>query len=140
MRIEEDLRKKTIQLVSQDPYYFSLEFMRRMSEKGKILEKENKYATGGPFHRSDVVFDFVQHLDGYTSIRVRFFLMGENGTKNFLRIDIAPSFISFVEETGFFSKAFAEFYLENIFPVLRKIADGKMKEILLFSEASMKSV
>jgi hypothetical protein len=140
MQIEETLGQKTITRSSTDPYYTSLEFMRRLSESGKIIERENSYSTDGPFHRSDVVFDVIQHLDNYTSMKLTFYLTGENSTRNFLRLDIVASFVSQVDEHGTFTEWFAEFYLENVFPIMRKTAENKIKSMIDMSEAIMQKV
>ncbi len=140
MQIEENLVTKTITRNSSDPYYTSLEFMRRMSGRGKIIEKENSYSTDGPFHRSEVVFEMVQHLDSYTDLKITFYLTGENSTRNYLRADIVASFISRIQEHGFFTELFTEFYLQNIFPIMRKTAESKIKSLLSLSEAVMQKV
>ncbi len=134
MQIEETLVTKTITRNTTDPYYTSLEFMRRMSGRGKVVEKENSYSTDGPFHRSEVVFDLVQHLDSYTDMKITFYLTGENSTRNFLRADIVASFVSRISERGFFTQLFAEFYLENVFPIMKKTAEDKIKSLLSLSE------
>jgi hypothetical protein len=140
MRIEENLFKKTITRNTTDPYFTSLEFMKQISSKGKVIEKENSYSTDGPFHRSEVVFEFVQHLDAYTSMKLAFFLMGENSTRNYLRMDVVASFSTNIEENGFFTEFFAEFYLENVFPIMKKTAESRIKNMLSFSEDVMAQV
>ena len=140
MQIEENLVTKTITRNSSDPYYVSLEFMRRMSGRGKVVEKENSYSTDGPFHRSEVVFELIQHLDDWTDMKIVFYLMGENSTRNYLRTDIVASFVSRVEERGIFTEMFAEFYLENVFPIMKKTAEDKIRNIVSLSEAIMQKV
>ena len=140
MKIEESLFKRTITKSTQDPYFASLEFMKQISARGKIIEKENSYSTDGPFHRSEVVFEFIQHLDSYTSMKLAFYLMGENSKRNYLRLDIAASFSTNIEEAGFFTEFFAEFYLENVFPVMKKTAENRLKNMLSFSEAVIQQV
>jgi hypothetical protein len=140
MKIEESLFTKTLTKDTTDPYYSSLEFMRQLSMKGRIIEKQNSYSTDGPFHRSEVVFEFVQHLDSYTSLKLVFFLMGENSNRNYLRLDISASFSTHIEEEGFFTEFFAEFYLENVFPVMKKTAENKIKNLLDFSEKAIAQV
>jgi len=134
MKIEETLVTKSLNKISKDPYRDSLDLMKRMSERGKVVERKNSYSTDGPFHRSDVAFDVVSQLDSYSNVRVSFFLTGENGTRNFLRADILASFNAKIKETGFFSEIFAEFYMENVFPLMRKAAEGKTKRIVAMSE------
>jgi len=140
MQIEENLVTKTITRNSTDPYYASLEFMRRMSGRGKVVERENSYSTDGPFHRSDVVFDLVQHLDSYTDLKITFYLTGENSTRNSLRMDIVASFVSRIREHGFYTQLFAEFYLENVFPIMKKTAEDKIKSLVSLSEAIIQKV
>ncbi len=140
MQIEESLVTKTITRNSTDPYYTSLEFMRRMSGRGKVVEKENSYSTDGPFHRSDVAFELIEHLDKYTDLRITFYLTGENSTRNFLRADIVASFVTHIDERGFFTQTFVEFYMSNVFPIMRKTAEGRIKNLLSVSETIIQKV
>lgn len=137
MKIEDTLLKKTLNTRTDDPYGESLKFMHRISHKGHVVERTNEYSTNGLFHRSEVFFDLVQPLDKYSRVMLSFFLVGENGKKNSLHTDITASFISEIKETGFFSEGFTEFYMENIFPIMRKTAEEKIESLVSFSEKAM---
>lgn len=140
MEIEEKLVEKSINKVAKDPYFTSLEFMKQISDRGKVIEQENSYSTDGPFHRSEVIFELVKELDDHSRVKITYYLTGENGSRQHLRLDVVASFISTVKEEGFFTQVFSEFYLQNVFPIMRKTAEQKIKNLVETSEDIIQKV
>lgn len=134
MRIEETMLTKSLSAVAKDPYGASLAMMRRLSGSGKIIEKTNEFSTDGPFHRSDVAFDIIQHVDRYSTITVSCALTGENGRRQSLRGDVTGTFTTDIREEGFFTETFVAFYLEHIYPIVRRRAEEKLRALAKLSE------
>lgn len=108
---------------SSDPYMFSLKVMEQLSKNVKIVEKKNLYETDGPHHRSVVDFDTIELIDDFSKIVFHFSLVGEDGT---LRANIDGHLHLIIDETGFFSQMFTDYYVKNIFPLLRKMSEGRI--------------
>ncbi len=124
MRVQETLMNRSFSVMNSDPYLLSLKAMENISRSGKVIEKKNKYETDGPHHRSFVNFDVVEIVDDFSKIVFNFDLVGENGT---LRVTVTGSLITKVEDTGFFSHAFSDHYIKEIYPVLRKMSGEKIE-------------
>lgn len=114
---------QTFTVSNSDPYMFSLHVMEELSKDSKVVEKKNEYETDGPHHRSTVIFDTVDLVDDFSKILFRFNLVSEDGL---LRANITGSLAVGIDETGFFSQIFSDYYVKNIFPLLRKISEDKI--------------
>lgn len=123
MRIKEVLMDQSFSIDSSDPYMFSLHVMEELSKDIRVVEKKNEYETDGPHHRSSVIFDAVELVDNFSKIVFRFALIGEDGT---LRANIRGMLSSSIDETGFFSEMFTDYYVKTVFPVLRKVSEDKI--------------
>lgn len=123
MRIKEVLMDQSFSIDSSDPYMFSLHVMEELSKEIRIVERKNEYETDGPHHRSSVVFDAVELVDNFSKIVFRFALTGEDGA---LRASIKGTLSSSIDETGFFSQMFTDYYVKTIFPLLRKVSEDKI--------------
>lgn len=123
MRIKEVLMDQSFSFSNSDPYMFSLHLMEELSKDIRIVEKKNEYETDGPHHRSFVAFDAIEIVDNFSKIVFRFALTGEDGT---VRANIKGMLNSSVDETGFFSQMFTDYYMKTIFPILRKISEDKI--------------
>ncbi len=126
MEVRETLFTKSFSTENEDPYTLSIEFMKRLSEVGRIYERKNIYETDGPAKRSIVVFDLVEVLDGLSRIEINFSMESDNKT---LYVDIMSEFVLKIKESGFFTEAFTDFYLHHVFPVLRKVSEKRAHEL-----------
>lgn len=133
MEIRETLFSKTFSLENEDPYRLSLDFMRRIAENYAVYETKNTYNTDGPVKKCTVVFDVIEQLDKFSRIRICFTIEGENRV---LYVDVVGEFIVKISQDGFFTDVFTEFYINNVFPSLRKISEKRVKEL----EAELESV
>lgn len=124
MRIKEVLMDQTFSITNSDPYMFSLHLMEELSKDARVVEKKNEYETDGPHHRSTVVFDAVELVDNFSKIVFRFALTGEDQT---VRANVKGLVSCSVDETGFFSQMFADYYVKTVFPLLRKISQDKIE-------------
>ena len=123
MKIKESLMNQSFSITNSDPYLFSLRVMEELSKDVKVIERKNQYETDGPHHRSVVGFDTVDLIDDFSKILFRFDLASEDGT---LRANITGSLAVGIDETGFFSQIFSDYYVKVIFPLLRKISEEKI--------------
>ena|SRR3989338_5158582 len=123
MKIKETLMSRSLTTSNNDPYLFSLQVMEELSKSAKVVEKKNIYETDGPHHRSTVVFDAIELVDDFSKIIFRFNLLGENGL---VRAGVSGSLSLNIEETGFFSQIFTDYYVKIVFPLLRKISEEKI--------------
>jgi hypothetical protein len=126
VEIRETIFKKSFSLDTSDPYGFSMDFMRKLSNSFRVYKKKNIYETSGPVKKSILVFDVVQTIDKFSYIVINFSMESENST---LYVDAAGEYVVFIRDKGFFASIFTEFYLNNVFPQLRKISGQKIKEI-----------
>ncbi|MBI3190864.1 hypothetical protein HYZ41_04130 [archaeon] len=126
MEIRETLFKKTFSIENEDPYRISLDFMRRISENYTVYETKNIYMTDGPVKKCTLVFDVIEPLDNFSRIRICFTIEGENRT---LYVDVIGEFIVKIGQEGFFTDIFTEFYINKIFPGLRKISEKRVREL-----------
>ncbi len=126
MEIRESLFSKRVSLENEDPYKLAMDFMRRVSENYRVYERKNVFSTDGPTKKSEIIFDILEILDSCARIRVEFSMESENNT---LYIDVSGEFIIKIRQSGFFTDIFTEFYLNNIFPSLRKISEKRAKEL-----------
>ncbi|MBI4174129.1 MAG: hypothetical protein HY517_00665 [Candidatus Aenigmarchaeota archaeon] len=123
MKIKETLMSQSLTASTNDPYLFSLHVMEELSKSVKVIEKKNSYETDGPHHRSTVVFDAIDLVDDFSKIVFRFNLLGEGGV---VRAGVSGSLSLSIEDTGFFSQMFTDYYVKNVFPLLRKISEEKV--------------
>lgn len=123
MKIKESLMSQSFTTSNSDPYLFSLHVMEELSKDAKVIEKKNDYETDGPHQRSTVVFDTIELIDDFSKIVFRFSMIGEDGL---IRTSVNGSLSLGIEETGFFSQIFTDYYVKNVFPLLRKISENKI--------------
>ncbi len=123
MEIKETLMSRSFTVSTHDPYMFSLRLMENLSTETKIIEKKNEYETDGPHHRSIVVFEAVELIDGFSKILFKFVLVGED---DLLRAGVSGLLKLHIDETGFFSQVFSDYYVDTTFPLLRKISGDKI--------------
>ncbi|MCX6815361.1 MAG: hypothetical protein NT120_00735 [Candidatus Aenigmarchaeota archaeon] len=126
MEIRETLFTKSFSMETDNPHGLALEFMKKLSHNYMVYEKKNKFQTDGPVKKITILFDVVEVLDKFSSIIVTFSMEAENNT---MYIDIEGSFLMRVRESGFFSSVFSEFYLDSIFPVLKKVSQDHIKAL-----------
>jgi hypothetical protein len=126
MEIRETLFSRSFSIESHDPYKITLEFMKKLSENYRIYERKNIFQTDGPVKKCVVIFDVLEALDKFSRIRVRFSMESENTN---LYIDVVGEFVVKVHQSGFFSDMFAEFYLNKVFPRLKKVSEKRVKEL-----------
>lgn len=124
MKIKETLMSQSFSIINPDPYMFSLQVMETMSKDAKVVEKKNEYETDGPHHRSMVDFDTIELVDDFSKIVFHFELAGEG---EMVHANVRGALISNIEETGFFSQTFVDYYVKTIFPLLRKISEDRIK-------------
>ena len=124
MEIKETLMTKAFSVMNPDPYFLALKAMEEIAKSEKVVERVNKYESDGPHHRCMVNFDAVDNVDDFSSIVFNFDLHGEDGL---LRVNVTGSLDTKIEELGFFGNSFADHYAGNIFPVLHKITEDKIK-------------
>ncbi|HLC76611.1 MAG TPA: hypothetical protein VJH04_00235, partial [archaeon] len=95
-----------------------------ISKNTKLIEKTNVYETDGPHNRSTVVFEALELIDDFSRISFRFELLGEDGL---LRANVRGGLKLRIDETGFFSQVFSDYYVRTIFPILQKISEDRIK-------------
>jgi len=103
-----------------------MDLMKKLSQNYRVYEKQNIYKTDGPVKKCMVVFDAIEPLDKLTRIRISFSMESENDT---LFVDITGEFILKIHQSGFFTDMFAEFYLGNVFPQLKKVSQKRAQEL-----------
>ena len=123
MKIKETLLSRAFSVSDPDPYMLSLKAMEQLSKDAKVVEKKNTYETDGPHHRSEVDFDTIDLVDDFSKIIFHFNLLGEDGL---LRAGVNGNLLLNIDETGFFSEVFSDYYVKNIFPLLRKISEERV--------------
>jgi hypothetical protein len=126
MELNETLFKKSFSVENENPYLTAMEFMKKLSEYYRVYEHKNVVETDGPESKATLIFDVIDVLDDFSHVSVNFSMYGEGNT---LYVDILGSFVLRVREGGFFTEIFAEFYLNNIFPVMRRVSTARMKEL-----------
>ena len=126
MEIRETLFKKSFSVENSDTYGLALDFMRKLSDTYRIYEKKNIFETDGPVRKSILIFDVIESLDRFSHIMINFSMESEN---NNLYVDIVGEFVVDIREQGFFTGIFTEFYLNNIFPKLRKVSECRINEL-----------
>lgn len=126
MELREILFKKSFSVENSDVYGLSLDFMRKLSNSYRIYERKNIFQTDGPVKKSILVFDVIESLDSFSHIVINFSMEGENQN---LYVDVSGEFVLDVHEEGFFGGIFTEFYLNNVFPKLRKISESRIQEL-----------
>lgn len=126
MEVRETLFTKSFSVENDDTYALSIQFMKRLSDIGRIYERKNVYETDGPVKKAAVVFDLVEVLDSFSCIIINFSLESENRT---LYVDILAEFVLRIRDYGYFTEVFTDFYLHSIFPVLRKVSEKRVKEL-----------
>src|SRR3972149_1307514 len=124
MRIKETLMNQAFSVNTPDPLMLSLHAMEEVSKDTKVVEKKNLYETDGPHHRSTINFDAIELVDDFSKIIFHFNLLGEDGT---LRANIDGLLSVNIEDTGFFSRVFGDYYIRNIFPLLRKMSEERIE-------------
>ncbi len=124
MKIDETVMERNIVAEKEDPYGASLRFMEKAAEFGQVIERRNEYMTDGPEHRSKVEFDVVGVVDEFSRIQIS--VLMESVQKR-LSVNMTGSFDVDMKETGFMSSMLSEFYLENIYPAVRKISVEKLR-------------
>ena len=124
MKIKETLMDRSFSVGNSDPYMLSLKAMESLSKDVKVVERKNSYETDGPHHRSVVVFDTIDLIDDFSKIVFHFDLLGEDGL---LRVNVNGLLSLNVEETGFFSQIFNDYYVKTVFPLLRKVSEKKIE-------------
>ena len=129
MKIEETLLTKKIIIETEDPYGLALELMDFVSKFGKVIERENRYETDGPFRKIILNFELVENIDRESHSIVEFFTQGGTNHVNYLEIEIAGRFITEIAIDGIFSSAFSEYYIKHAFPRYLKASDEKMKHL-----------
>jgi hypothetical protein len=126
MELNETLFKKSFSVDSENPHITAMDFMKKLSEYYRVYEQKNAMESDGPEHKSTLVFDVVDTLDDFSHVSINFSMIGEGKT---LYVDIFGSFVLRVRDDGFFTEIFAEFYLNNIFPVMRRVSEARVKEL-----------
>jgi hypothetical protein len=126
MEVRETLFTKSFSVENDDPASLSLDFMRKLSDVGKIYEKKHVFETNGPVKKSVLVFDLVEVLDRFSRISINFSLESENRT---LYVEILGEFVLKIKDYGFFTEIFTDFYLRNVFPTLRKVSEKRTAEL-----------
>ncbi len=124
MEIKETLMNRSFSVMDADPYLLSLRAMEHISRSDKVVERNNKYETDGPRHRSFLNFDVIELVDDFSKIVFNFDMSGDSGV---LRITVTGKLITKIEDTGFFSQMFGDHYVKEIFPVLRKMSEQKIE-------------
>lgn len=126
MELRETLFSRSFSVENEDAYGLSLDFMKKLSEIGMVYERKNRYLTDGPVKKGEVVFDLVEMLDSFSFVMINFSLVSENKQ---LYVDILGEFVLKIKNQGFFTEAFTDFYLHNVFPVLRKVSEKRVEEL-----------
>ena len=126
MQIRESLFSKGFSVENENPYILALDMMKKLSEHYIIYERKNVFETDGPVKKATLVFDVVEPLDKFSHVRVNFSMEGEN---SILYVDVKGEFVLKIKDQGFFTEVFTEFYLNNIFPTLRRVSEQRVKEL-----------
>ena len=126
MEVRETLFERSFSVDTEDPYGTAADFMQKLSAIGLVYERKNIYMTDGPVKKTVLVFDLVETLDSFSRVIINFAMDGEN---KILYVNILGEFVLKIQDSGFFSEVFTDFYLHNVFPVLRKVSEKRVKEL-----------
>ncbi len=120
MIISDEIFDETFDIHTDDPYEKSQFFRNKLAEMGKIIEKKNELWTDGPEHRSVVEFNILEVLDPYSHVSVNFLMNGLKESK-LLQISAKIETTTTIKEQGFFTSAFAEYYMKTSYPAISKM-------------------
>ncbi len=124
MEIKETLMNRSFAVMNSDPYLLALKAMEEISKYAKVIESTNTYESDGPHHRSHVSFDTIEIVDDFARIVFTFDMRGENGM---LRVNIDGFLDLKIDEIGFFTQTFSDYYVKTLFPLLRKVSEAQIK-------------
>lgn len=126
MEISENIFTKNFSVETENPYLLAYEFMKKLSAYYMIYERKNVFETNGPTKKAVLIFDVVENIDPFSQVSVNFSMESNNTT---LFVEISGEFVLRLKEEGFFSEAFAEFYMSNMFQPMRAASQRRMKEL-----------
>lgn len=112
MKITDRFFQKEFVVETSEPYLLSLKIIDRMRDFYGISEKRNEYKTDGPEQMSVVEFIVTKEIDDYTHIKMDFCLNGNDYTLN---VKMTGEIVLILDNYGFFSEAFGEFYMEKLY-------------------------
>ncbi|MBI2578502.1 MAG: hypothetical protein HYW26_02195 [Candidatus Aenigmarchaeota archaeon] len=115
MEIEDTVFSKAALINTPDPYTLSLSILEKAMSLGDVVEKKNIFETDGPMKKFITEFDVIKHYDDYSQSRIMISMNGESNSRSFLEIGMNGVTRTKIEEEGFFSSVFTEFYLEGIY-------------------------
>jgi hypothetical protein len=128
MIIKDVVSSKTESLVTDDPYGKALHIMHNISHIGKVIERQNELWTDGVRHSSIVEFDLVETMDSFSRVIVNVTMRGTKETKD-LDVKKTVQAITNIKEHGFFSSAFAEYYMKRMYPKITRMSKNKIKKM-----------
>ena len=115
MEIEDVIFVKEAVINTPDPIDLSMKILEKAMSYGEVIEKRSTFETDGPLKKSAMEFDVIRRFDDYSQFRISLLLNGEMNHRAFLEISLSGSVRTRIEEEGFFSTVFSEFYLENLY-------------------------
>lgn len=126
MKVTDKFFEKEFAIDAEDPYLLSLKIIDRMRDFYGVSEKRNEYKTDGLEHISNVEFIISKEADDYAHIKMEFRLHGE-GKK--LDVRIIGAIVLVLDNFGFFSESFMEFYIEKLYEDTKKKCEKTVDEI-----------
>jgi len=132
MMVKDLVFEKEISLLSEDPYGKAFGIKNDFALLFVVNERKNEIWTDGPHHRNVLEFDAIESIDHYSHIILKVRMEGSKDAKT-LNVNTAIEIITNIKEGGFFSSAYAEYYMKTAYPAVssacRKRAHDMQKEI-----------
>ncbi len=132
MIISDEIYNESFDLPAEDPYGKSLVLKEKLSGLGKTIEKKSELWTDGPENRSVVEFSIIDVIDHYSRVSADFVMKGSKESK-LLEVSVKIQITTTVKEEGFFSAAFAEYYMKTSYAEMSKMcrvsANNLKKEV-----------
>jgi hypothetical protein len=126
MKMTDRFFQKEFVTETDEPYLLSLKIIDRMRDFYGVSEKRNEYKTDGPEQMSVVEFIVTKEIDDYTHIKMEFTL---NGSANELNVKMMGEIVLILDNYGFFSEAFSEFYMEKLYKDTKDKCEKTIEEI-----------
>ncbi|MBI4162174.1 MAG: hypothetical protein HY513_00695 [Candidatus Aenigmarchaeota archaeon] len=124
MIINDEVYNGIFELEADDPYEKSHALKNKLSVLGRVVESKNELWTDGPEHRSVLDFSVTEIIDNYSHVAANFSMKGFNEAK-LLQVAVKIEIVTTIKEDGFFSAAFAEYYMKTSYSNTSKMCRSK---------------
>jgi len=141
IKFEDIVFSKSVFVKTKEMYSLSLDILDNMAVFGTIIEKKHQFETDGPRKQVHLFFDTVDKIDERSSLIFSFMINGNSNGTGYLDIDFKGMFsVKVPPRNGFGSEAFNSFYVNKLFPSMRKDMDSKIKGMGKFIEKKIETL